>query len=105
MPKIAVQADTILLEISDYIHNYHPEDTELLEKAKYCLLDSLSCAMLGLQEENCRRLLGPIISGTVVPNGSRVPGTNYVLDPIQATFNISTMIRWLDFNDTWLAAE
>lgn len=99
------QADSVLIKICEYVHEYVPYGNEVLEIAKVCLLDSLGCAMLGLQDTNCRKLLGPIIPGTLVPGASRVPGTNYGLDPILATFNTSSMIRWLDFNDTWLAAE
>lgn len=76
-----------------------------LDTARLCLLDTLGCGMLALQYPACSALLGPIIPGTTVPIGSKVPGTNYFLDPITAAFNIGTMIRWLDFNDTWLAAE
>lgn len=99
------QYDPLLLQIAQYTNDYEIQQPEVLEHAKLCLLDSLACAIMALDKPNCKKLLGPIIPGTVVPNGSRVPGTNYVLDPIQATFNTSSMIRWLDFNDTWLAAE
>ena len=68
-------------------------------------MDSLGCALLALNYPACTKLLGPVVPGTVVPNGSRVPGTNYELDPVTAAFNIGALIRWLDFNDTWLAAE
>src|SRR5207247_521963 len=78
---------------------------EAYDTARYCLLDSLGCAMLALQYPACRRHLGPIVPGTVVPSGARVPGTEYVLDPVKAAFDIGCLVRWLDFNDTWLAAE
>lgn len=78
---------------------------EAYETARYCLMDSLACAFMALKYPACTRLLGPTVPGTVVPNASRVPGTAFELDPILAAFNIGTMIRWLDFNDTWLAAE
>ena len=73
--------------------------------ARYCLIDTLGCGLEALEYPACTKLLGPIVPGTVVPNGARVPGTSYQLDPVQAAFNIGTIIRWLDFNDTWLAAE
>ncbi len=73
--------------------------------ARYCLIDTLGCGLEALEYPACTKLLGPIVPGTVVPNGARVPGTNFQLDPVQAAFNIGAMIRWLDFNDTWLAAE
>lgn len=96
--------DKLISEIISYVQNFEPsEDT--LEEAKRCLLDSMACGMYALRNDNCKKMLGPVIDNTKVPNGSRVPGTNYVLDPIKATFNIGLMIRWLDFNDTWLAAE
>src|SRR4029078_13200327 len=73
--------------------------------ARYCLMDALGCAILALQYPACTKLLGPIVPGTTFRVGASVPGTNYLLDPILAAFNIGTMVRWLDFNDTWLAAE
>jgi len=97
--------DQLLTTITEYVHSYEITDPNLLDQAKVCLLDSLACAMLALKEEKCKGLLGPILPGTIVPNGSRVPGTEFVLDPILASFNLGAMIRWLDFNDTWLAAE
>ncbi len=105
MHKNTHKVDQLLLQIVDYTHGFNIADEALLEQAKICLLDSMGCAMLALKKPMCKGMLGPIIPDTIVPHGSRVPGTNFVLDPIQATFNISTMIRWLDFNDTWLAAE
>ena len=75
------------------------------DTAHYCLLDTLGCGLEALEYPACKKLLGPIVPGTVVPNGVRVPGTQFQLDPVQAAFNIGAMIRWLDFNDTWLAAE
>jgi 2-methylcitrate dehydratase len=105
MNQDVIKPDDLLVQIASYIHTKQFNDPQLLEKAKLCLLDSLACAMLALKELQCKNMLGPIIPGTIVPLGSRVPGTEYTLDPILATFNNSTMIRWLDFNDTWLAAE
>ncbi|NKI19871.1 bifunctional 2-methylcitrate dehydratase/aconitate hydratase [Paenibacillus dendritiformis] len=78
---------------------------EAYRTARYCLIDSLGCGMLALRYPECTKLLGPIVPGTVVPNGAKVPGTSYQLDPVTAAFNIGAMIRWLDYNDTWLAAE
>src|SRR3989442_1098670 len=75
------------------------------ETARNCLIDTLGCGLEALEYPACTKLLGPVVPGTVVPNGARVPGTTYQLDPVQAAFNIGAMIRWLDFNDTWLAAE
>jgi 2-methylcitrate dehydratase len=75
------------------------------ETARYCLMDTLGCGLEALEYPACTKLLGPIVPGTMVPHGARVPGTEYQLDPVQAAFNIGAMIRWLDFNDTWLAAE
>ena len=75
------------------------------DTARNCLIDTLGCGLEALEYPACKKLLGPVVPGTVVPNGAKVPGTQHQLDPIQAAFNIGTMIRWLDFNDTWLAAE
>lgn len=97
--------DPLLQEIADYTITHQINSVEAYETARYCLLDSLGCALLALNYPACAKLLGPIVPDTVVPNGSRVPGTNYQLDPVAAAFNIGTLIRWLDFNDTWLAAE
>ncbi len=95
----------VIEQIADYVENTHIQSEEAFETARLCLADSLGCAVLALCFPECTRLLGPIVPGTVVPHGSRVPGTDYILDPITAAFNIGTMIRWLDFNDTWLAKE
>ena len=97
--------DQAIDRIADYVHNYTIENDEAYQTARLCLADAIGCAILSLRFKECTKLLGPIIPGTLVPNGSRVPGTPFLLDPIQAAFNIGTMIRWLDFNDTWLAAE
>lgn len=97
--------DPLLTEIADYALA-KPQFTDLAyQTAKTCLLDSLGCAMLALQKSNCVQLLGPYVPGIEVADGARVPGTPFVLDPIKAAFDIGTLIRWLDFNDTWLAAE
>jgi len=97
--------DPLLQEIADYTITHQINSVEAYETARCCLMDSLGCALLALNYPACAKLLGPIVPDTVVPNGSRVLGTNYQLDPVAAAFNIGTLIRWLDFNDTWLAAE
>src|SRR5512138_1380785 len=97
--------DPEMSAIADYVTDYVIDSTEAYETARYVLLDALGCALLALRFPDCSRLLGPVVAGTVVPGGVRVPGTNYLLDPIKGAFDIGTMIRWLDFNDTWLAAE
>lgn len=98
-------ADREFIAIADYVAHFSIQSPLAFTTAKYCLMDSLGCAMLALQYPQCTKLLGPVIPGTIVPHGSRVPGTAYVLDPILAAFNIGATIRWLDYNDTWLAAE
>ena len=97
--------DPLLQKIADYTISAQISSAEAYDTARYCLMDSLGCALLALNYPACTKLLGPIVPGTVVPDGSRVPGTNYELDPITAAFNIGMLVRWLDFNDTWLAAE
>lgn len=97
--------DKELVAIADYVMNMEIESDEAYNTARLCLMDTLGCGMLALQFPACTKLLGPIVEGTSVENGARVPGTNYQLDPVQAAFNIGAIIRWLDFNDTWLAAE
>ncbi len=99
------QFDKELQDIADYVLNYEVKSTEAYQTARLCLMDSLGCAMLALRYPECTKLLGPIVPGTIVPNGVHIPGTNFELDPVQGAFNIGTLIRWLDFNDTWLAAE
>jgi 2-methylcitrate dehydratase len=97
--------DQVLANIADYALNYTVASDLAYTTAQHCLIDTLGCGLEALEYPACTRLLGPIVPGTVVPNGARVPGTNFVLDPVQAAFNIGAIIRWLDFNDTWLAAE
>src|SRR5437764_9349620 len=97
--------DQVLVDIADYVSSYRIDSEEAYETARYCLLDTLGCGFEALSYPACTKLMGPIIPGTVVPHGAKVPGTSFQLDPVQAAFNIGTMIRWLDFNDTWLAAE
>ena len=98
-------ADQVLADIADYVLQYKIESKVAWRTAFYCFLDTLGCGFEALTYPACTKLLGPVVSGTIVPNGAKVPGTNYQLDPIQAAFNIGTIVRWLDFNDTWLAAE
>jgi len=97
--------DKVLADIADYVLRFQVESVPAYETAHLCLLDTLGCGMEALDYPACTKLLGPVIAGTVVPSGARVPGTSFQLDPVQAAFNIGAMIRWLDFNDTWLAAE
>lgn len=99
------QVDPLLNEIADYVLDKEIKSNEAFRTARYVLIDTLGCGILALRYPECTKLLGPIVPGTIVPNGSRVPGTSYVLDPVQGAFNIGCMIRWLDYNDTWLAAE
>lgn len=103
--KSEILFDKEILDIVDYVWNYEIESELALKTAYYCFLDTIGCGLESLEYEACRKLLGPVIPGSKVENGARVPGTDYELDPIQAAFNIGTVIRWLDFNDTWLAAE
>lgn len=97
--------DKVLTDIADYTLDYEIKSELAWSTAHYCLLDTLGCGLEALTYPACTKLLGPIVHGTVVPNGAKVPGTQFQLDPVQAAFNIGTIIRWLDFNDTWLAAE
>ena len=97
--------DKELVDIAEYVLDTTITSDLAYETARYCLMDALGCAMLALNFNECTKLLGPIVPGTIVPNGSRVPGTDFVLDPVTAAFNLGAMIRWLDYNDTRLAAE
>ena len=99
------QPDQVLTDIADYVCDFRVTSADAYRTAHYCLLDTLGCGFEALSYPACTKLLGPIVPGTVVPNGAKVPGTPYQLDPVQAAFNLGAMIRWLDFNDTWLAAE
>ncbi len=103
--NVRPEPDALLVQIADYVCAEPKFSAEAYETARYCLLDTLGCGILALNYPACTKLLGPVVPETVVPNGARVPGTNYVLDPIGAAFNIGCIVRWLDFNDTWLAAE
>ncbi|MGH8287413.1 MAG: bifunctional 2-methylcitrate dehydratase/aconitate hydratase [Steroidobacteraceae bacterium] len=97
--------DRVLTDIADYVLGADIASELANETARYCLIDTVGCGLEALEYPACTKLLGPIVPGTVVPNGARVPGTQFQLDPVHAAFNIGAMIRWLDFNDTFLAAE
>lgn len=116
------EPDQVLQDIADYVHNYKVDSELAFETARLCLIDTIGCGLEGLRFEACARLMGPVVEGTVVPNGTymhcafvlyllkwtagtKVPGTNFQVDPVRGAFNIGTQIRWLDFNDCWLAAE
>ena len=99
------EPDQALVDIADYIHGYTVDSDLAYETARYCLMDTLACGFQALDYPACTRLLGPVVPGATMPGGARVPGTSHELEPVQAAFNIGAMIRWLDFNDTWLAAE
>jgi 2-methylcitrate dehydratase len=103
--NVRPQPDQVLVDIADYVINYKVTSDLAYETARNCLIDTLGCGLEALDYPACTKLLGPIVPGTAVPNGAKVPGTRFQLDPVQAAFNIGIMIRWLDFNDTWLAAE
>ena len=98
-------ADTVLTDIADYVRQYRVTSGLAYTTARHCLIDTLGCGLEALEYPACTKLLGPLVPGTIVPNGAKVPGTQLQLDPVQAAFNIGAMNRWLDFNDTWLAAE
>ncbi|TLY57113.1 MAG: bifunctional 2-methylcitrate dehydratase/aconitate hydratase, partial [Gammaproteobacteria bacterium] len=97
--------DAVLTAIADYARNFTVRSDTAYETARYCLMDTLACGFQALKYPACRKLLGPLVPGAVMPGGARIPGTSFELEPVQAAFNIGAMIRWLDFNDTWLAAE
>ena len=103
--NIRPEPDKILVDIAEYAANYVSDSREAIDTARYNLLDTLGCGLLALRYPECTKHLGPIVSGATLPNGARVPGTDWQLEPVHAAFNVGAMIRWLDFNDTWLAAE
>jgi len=105
MSTLRPPADQVLIDIADYVLGYQIGSPLAYETARHCLIDTLGCGLEALMYPACTKLLGPIVPGTIVPSGAKVPGTPYQLDPVHAAFNIGTMIRWLDFNDCWLAAE
>ena len=97
--------DRELVAIAQYVLDCKVNSEGAFQTVRLCLMDSLGCAVLALRFSECTKMLGPVVPGTIVPHGARVPGTDYELDPVTAAFNIGTLVRWLDFNDTWLAAE
>src|SRR5213595_1981079 len=103
--NVRPKPDKVLTLIADYVNGFAVKSDDAYQTARYCLMDTLGCGLEALEYPACTKLLGPIDPETVVPHGAKVPGTQFQLDPVQAAFNIGTMIRWLDFNDTWLAAE
>jgi len=103
--SVRPKPDKVLVNIVDYVRKYKIDSKLALDTARNCLIDTLGCGLEALSYPACTKLMGPIVPGTIVPNGAKVPGTQFQLDPVQAAFNIGAMIRWLDFNDTWLAAE
>jgi 2-methylcitrate dehydratase len=103
--NVRPQPDKVLTDIADYVVGYRIDSEEAYTTAQYCLIDTLGCGFEALTYPACTKLLGPVVPGTIVPNGAKVPGTSFQLDPVKAAFDLGTIIRWLDFNDTWLAAE
>ncbi len=103
--NIRPEPDKILVDIADYAANYFPESQEAIDTARYNVMDTLGCGLLALRYPECTKHLGPVVPGAALSDGARVPGTDWQLEPVHAAFNIGAMVRWLDFNDTWLAAE
>src|SRR5690242_7579479 len=106
-PKSSVRPapDALLQQVADYVHDATIDSVVAYDTARLCFMDTLACGFLALKYPACTKLIGPIVPGAVLAGGARVPGTSFELDPGQAAFSIGAMIRWLDFNDTWLAAE
>ncbi|MGH8753980.1 MAG: bifunctional 2-methylcitrate dehydratase/aconitate hydratase [Burkholderiales bacterium] len=105
LSNVRPNSDEVLTDIADYVTGFRIKSQEAYNTARLCLMDTLGCGLEALSYPACTKLMGPIVPGSIVPNGAKVPGTLYQLDPVMAAFNIGCMIRWLDFNDTWLAAE
>ncbi|MBP2161120.1 MULTISPECIES: bifunctional 2-methylcitrate dehydratase/aconitate hydratase [Asticcacaulis] len=103
--NVRPEPDSVLVDIADYVLNYEVKSDLAYTTARNCLIDTIGCGLEALEYPACTKHLGPVVQGTVVPNGAKVFGTQFQLDPIKAAFDIGAMIRWLDFNDTWLAAE
>ena len=99
--NVRPKPDKVLVDIADYVLNYKVKSKEAFDTARYCLMDTLGCGFEALSYPACTKLMGPIVPGTIVPNGAKVPGTSFQLDPVMAAFNIGCMIRWLDFNDAF----
>jgi len=97
--------DKVLVDIAEYVAGYKISKPGVIEAARLCMMDAIACALDALDYPECTKLLGPVVPGTTVPHGSRVPGTAYELDPVTATFSLGCMIRWLDYNDTFTAAQ
>jgi len=97
--------DRLLVELAEYAHGYDPVSELAWDTARWCLMDSVACMLLALQVPECTKRLGPVVPGATMNGGARVPGTSFELDPVKAAFDVGTLVRWLDFNDTWLAAE
>jgi 2-methylcitrate dehydratase len=106
-PRSAERPDPepLFVDIADYVLSRGIDSPEAYDTARLCLMDSVGCMMLALNFPACTKLLGPVVPGAVMKGGVRVPGTSHELDPVQAAFNIGALVRWLDYNDTWLAAE
>jgi 2-methylcitrate dehydratase len=103
--NVRPKPDKVLVDIVDYVARYEIKSAEAYDTARLCLMDTLGCGLEALEYPACTKLLGPVVPGVSIARGARVPGTRFELDPVQAAFNIGAAIRWLDFNDTWLAAE
>src|SRR5688500_7064376 len=103
--NVRPKPDKILVEIAEYAANFLSDNREAIDTARYNLLDTLGCGLLALRNPECVKHLGPVVPGATLANGARIPGTDWQLEPVHAAFNIGAMIRWLDFNDTWLGAE
>ena len=97
--------DEVIQKIADYVLDYKIVSATAWQTARFCLMDTLGCGLLALRFPECTKHLGPMVAGTLVPNGARVPGTQFCLDPVKAAWDIGALVRWLDYNDTWLAAE
>src|SRR5580693_5851468 len=106
-PKRAQRSepDPVLTQIASFVSTPPPISSLAVETARHCLMDTLACGLMALQVPACVRVIAPVVPGAVMPGGARVPGTSLELDPVQGAFAIGAMVRWLDFNDTWLAAE
>jgi 2-methylcitrate dehydratase len=105
LPQSIRPYDSVIVAIADYVTRQHDFRVEALDTARWCLLDSIGCGLMALRYPACTKLMGPVVPGAYIPNGARVPGTPWQLEPVKAAFNIACAMRWLDFNDTWLAAE
>ncbi len=105
VPSSRAEWDEVLVDIVDYVRDFQPASALAWRSARLVLIDSLGCALEALEHPACTKLLGPVVPGATLENGARVPGTGFQLDPVKAAFDIGAAIRWLDFNDTWLAAE